>query len=75
MVDIMPKRAEFCPKNGCGMPNGAASPVPVICKNCGYGSYNKPYSLTNFNKFCPICFNCISCGRIIKKKAKNEGKT
>lgn len=60
-------RVEYCPRNGCGMPNGAAPPCPVICKSCGFGTYSKPYTLTNFDKLCPKCGKCIGCGRIAKK--------
>lgn len=62
----MSKRLGYCPTNGCGMPNGAALAVPVICKNCGFGTYEKPYTLTSFDKVCPNCHKCISCGRIAK---------
>lgn len=61
-------RKPYCPQNGCGMPNGAAPPSPVKCKNCGHGTYEKPYTLVNFDKVCPKCNHCISCGRIVKKK-------
>lgn len=63
----MNNRKIYCPQSGCGIPNGAAPPCPVICKNCGYGTYIKPYTLTNFDKVCPKCNFCISCVRISKK--------
>jgi hypothetical protein len=66
----MNQRKPYCPRNGCGMPNGAAPPCPVKCKKCVYGKYEKPYNLTNFDKVCPICNYCISCGRISKKDYK-----
>ena len=64
----------YCPKNGCGMPNGAAPPVPVWCNNCNFGQFDphqypikKPYTLTSFDKYCPKCKHCLDCGRLIKK--------
>lgn len=58
----------YCPQSGCGRPNGAAPPCPVTCKSCNYGHrQDKPYELTNFDKYCPLCNHCLSCGRIIKK--------
>lgn len=51
----------YCPSSGCGMPNGAAMPVPVTCKNC-----QNP--LTNMQKVCPSCHFCIYCVRISKKQ-------
>lgn len=63
-------KKEYCPYNGCGRPNGAAPSCPVICKNCGFGTYIKPYVYTNFDKFCPKCGICMTCGRIIKKLFK-----
>ena len=65
-------RVPYCPRNGCGMPNGAAPPCPVVCKHCGFGTYEKPYTLTNFSKVCSECGRCISCGRIAKKLYKEE---
>jgi hypothetical protein len=68
------KKTIYCPQSGCGMPNGAAPPCPVECKNCGHGKYkneyplSQPYVLTNFNKVCPKCHHCLSCRRISKKK-------
>jgi hypothetical protein len=56
----------YCPWNGCGMPNGAAQPVPIIC-NCGYNG-----NLTSFDKFCPKCKRCLGCNRIIKKVWKEN---
>ncbi len=57
----------YCPRNGCGMPNGAAPPCPVICSKCGFGTYEQPYTFTNFDKICPKCKTCSSCKRIAKK--------
>lgn len=54
------KRTKWCPWNGCGMPNGAAMPVPVKCLNC-------ECECTNVHKICPNCHSCLSCGRIGKK--------
>jgi hypothetical protein len=72
----MPKKP-YCPWNGCGMPNGAAPSHPMICKHCGFGkeSYSlqsHQWKLTNFNKICPQCKKCTSCGRIAKKHYKEE---
>lgn len=58
----------YCPRNGCGMQNGAAPPCPVKCKHCSYVE-----KLTNFDKFCPQCKHCLSCGRIIKKFGRFNG--
>jgi len=54
------KRASYCPWNGCGMPNGAMMPHPVICKVCGFKGFH-------LEKYCTHCHTCQSCGRIIKK--------
>lgn len=66
----MKSKVTYCPYSGCGRPNGASPAVPVICKNCGYGTYDKPYLLTNFDKLCKKCNYCLSCGRIGKKFLK-----
>lgn len=49
----------WCPRNGCGRPNGAAREVKIVCQ-CGneYGS---------FTKLCPLCKLCHSCKRVGKK--------
>lgn len=61
-------RVEYCPRNGCGMPNGAAPPTCIAtCKNCA----NKQ---EHFYKVCKKCGYCISCGRIIKKLYEKENK-
>jgi hypothetical protein len=62
----------YCPRSGCGKANGAAPPCPVKCKNCGYGTYEKPYVLTNVDKICIKCKYCLSCGRISKKEYYNN---
>ena len=63
-------RKPYCPWSGCGRPNGAAPPCPVICRHrtCGYGTYDKPYTLTNRDKVCPKCKYCLSCFRLSKKE-------
>ena len=63
----MKHRVPWCPRNGCGMPNGAGPPVPVICQKCGFGTYQKPYTYTSFMKLCPKCLTCHSCNRIGKR--------
>jgi DNA-directed RNA polymerase subunit N (RpoN/RPB10) len=76
----MPRRVPYCPKNGCGMPNGAAMPHPVTCKHCGntaaplrLSATTEPYSpLTNHHKSCPRCHRCIGCGRVIKREYNKE---
>lgn len=62
----------FCPKNGCGgTPNGAAMPQPShdACKTCGYPPGQRGDGLSNWDRYCPQCFHCVSCNRIIKRKA------
>jgi hypothetical protein len=50
----------YCPRNGCGMPNGTAMSYPVYCNHCNtQGSH--------FEKLCTFCKKCRSCGRIGKK--------
>jgi len=57
----------YCPRNGCGRPNGAATPCPIICSHCGHGTTIKPYTYTNIDKVCPACGFCSSCRRLGKK--------
>ena len=57
-------RVPYCPRDGCGMSNGAAPPVIVICKFCKTTHYN-------FDKICPHCKKCHSCNRIAKKYYEN----
>lgn len=64
----MKPRKIYCPQSGCGMANGAAPPCPIICKTCEYGTLEKPYTLTNFDKICPKCKHCTSCNRMSKKE-------
>jgi len=57
-------KAHWCPRNGrCGgMPNGACEPSPKPdCKHCG------AESIPGLG-YCPSCFRCDTCGRIIKRK-------
>lgn len=68
-------RKPYCPTSGCGMPNGAAPPCPVKCKNCGYGTSEEPYMLTNMNRVCPVCKYCLSCGRKAKKYYSESPET
>lgn len=70
----MRPKVPYCPYSGCGMPNGASPPCPVICKKCGFGRLEKPYTLTNFDKVCPMCKHCLSCGRISKKEYNAPNK-
>jgi hypothetical protein len=59
-------RVPWCPKNGVhGIVNGAAPPCPIadcpVCKTSG---------LFNYNQYCPTCYTCLNCHRIIKRKFK-----
>lgn len=61
----MPKQTKpYCPTNGCGgRPNGACTAFPIsACFNC------KNSQLNNFNRYCPNCYHCLNCNRIIKRK-------
>jgi hypothetical protein len=59
-------RVPWCPMNGThGMANGAAPAVSIPpCRRCGRND------LTNFSNYCPSCFACQTCDRIIKRKYK-----
>jgi hypothetical protein len=69
-------RSQWCPNNGCGMVNGAAiaSPRSEDCPHCGYPAAQivdgvLGRGLTTHHKFCPNCYRCLECNRIIRRKA------
>ncbi len=57
-------KVPWCPKNGThGVINGAAPESEIApCKRCGRGG------LTTHTQYCPSCFTCLRCDRIIKRK-------
>lgn len=58
-----PQKVDHCYRNGCGgIINGAAPPFPAPdCLHCGWGK------ITTHNKYCPSCFHCLTCDRVIKR--------
>lgn len=60
-------RVPYCPLNGGhGRINGASTSFPVDpCNYCGQDG------LTNYNHYCPTCFKCRTCERVIKRKYIN----
>ncbi len=59
------KKSEYCPKRH-GIPNGACCPMPVgNCKVCGQTDLN------HLDWYCPNCYRCLDCQRIVKSKVKN----
>jgi hypothetical protein len=73
----MNNRSLWCPNNGCGMINGAASiSSAAACKHCGNPSSQDPFAydggMTTYHKSCPKCFRCVCCDRVIKRMYTGE---
>jgi hypothetical protein len=58
----MNNKAPYCSSRH-GIPNGAAPAINV--PNCSICNQD---GLNNFNWYCPNCYRCLTCQRVIKRK-------
>jgi|GEM_PF-4242648 len=59
------KTSPYCKKRH-GTPNGACNSFPVPdCKICGQKN------LDNHNWYCPNCFRCLECEKVVEKFVKD----
>lgn len=55
----------YCSKRH-GIPNGACEPCKLPnCEICNQ------HGLTSYNWYCPNCYRCLTCKRVVKSKYKD----